>query len=89
MNIPLIFWIVPAAAVIALAVAWAFYRSMKREDEGTPRMREIAEQAGTVFAWWTFANLAPRAASLRRRYEQEFGEEFSRLRRKRIIPFIY
>lgn len=45
--------------------------------------------AGTVFAWWTFANLAPRAASLRRRYEQEFGEEFSRLRRKRIIPFIY
>ena len=43
MNIPLIFWIVPAAAVIALAVAWAFYRSMKREDEGTPRMREIAE----------------------------------------------
>ena len=38
---------------------------------------------------WTFANLAPRAASLRRRYEQEFGEEFSRLRRKRIIPFIY
>ena len=43
MNIPLIFWIVPAAAVIALAVAWAFYRSMKCEDEGTPRMREIAE----------------------------------------------
>ena len=43
--------------------------------------------AGTVFAWWTFANLAPRAASLRRRYEQEFGEEFSRsFRRKRIIP---
>ena len=43
MNIPLIFWIVPAAAVIALAIAWAFYRRMKREDEGTPRMREIAE----------------------------------------------
>ena len=38
---------------------------------------------------WTFANLAPRAASLRRRYEQEFGEEFTSLRRKRIIPFIY
>ena len=45
--------------------------------------------AGAVFAWWTFANLAPRAASLRRRYEQEFGEEFTSLRRKRIIPFIY
>ena len=42
-----------------------------------------------VFAWWTFANLAPRAASLRRRYEREFSEEFSKLRRKRIIPFIY
>lgn len=45
--------------------------------------------AGAVFAWWTFANLAPRAASLRRRYEKEFGEEFSKLHRKRIIPFIY
>ena len=45
--------------------------------------------AGAVFAWWTFANLAPRAASLRRRYEQMFGEEFTKLHRKRIIPFIY
>lgn len=45
--------------------------------------------AGAVFAWWTFANLAPRAASLRRRYCQEFGEEFTQLHRKRIIPFIY
>ncbi len=45
--------------------------------------------AGAVFALSTFANLAPRAASLRRRYEQEFGEEFTCLRRKRIIPFIY
>ena len=45
--------------------------------------------AGAVFVLWTFANLAPRAASLRRRYEKEFGEEFTRLGRKRIIPFIY
>lgn len=45
--------------------------------------------AGAVFVLWTFANLAPRAASLRKRYEQEFGEEFTRLKRKRIIPFIY
>lgn len=45
--------------------------------------------AGAVFAWWTFANLAPRAASLRRHYEQMFGEEFTKLHRKRIIPFIY
>ena len=42
MNIPSIFWIVPAASVVALSFAWAFYRLMKREDEGTPRMREIA-----------------------------------------------
>ena len=42
MNIPSIFWIVPAASVVALAFAWLFYSLMKREDEGTPRMREIA-----------------------------------------------
>ncbi|WP_308662829.1 sodium-translocating pyrophosphatase [uncultured Alistipes sp.] len=41
-NTPMIFWVVPVASVIALAFAWAFYRLMKREDEGTPRMREIA-----------------------------------------------
>ena len=44
--------------------------------------------AGAVFAWWTFANLAPRAASLYKRYEKEFGQEFTSLHRKRIIPFI-
>ena len=43
MNIPSIFWCVPAASIVALAFAWAFYRAMKREDEGTERMREIAE----------------------------------------------
>lgn len=43
MNIPLIFWIIPLASLIALVMAWLFYRGMKREDEGTPRMREIAE----------------------------------------------
>ena len=42
MNIPQIFWIVPAASVVALVVALFFYRWMKRTDEGTPRMREIA-----------------------------------------------
>lgn len=38
-----IFWLIPAAAVVALLVAWYFFRSMMRADEGTPRMREIAE----------------------------------------------
>ncbi len=45
--------------------------------------------AGAVFALWTFANLAPRAEALRRRYATEFGKEFTSLNRKRIIPFIY
>lgn len=42
MNIQPIFWLVPAASIIALVVAWVFYSLMKREDEGTERMREIA-----------------------------------------------
>ena len=42
MNTPSIFWLVPAAYLVALAVAWIFYSRMKREDEGTERMREIA-----------------------------------------------
>lgn len=37
-----IFWLVPAAAVLALLFAWYFFRGMMRVDEGTPRMREIA-----------------------------------------------
>lgn len=45
--------------------------------------------AGLIFVWWTFANLGPRARSLYNRYEKEFGEEFTQLKRKRIIPFIY
>ena len=45
--------------------------------------------AGVVFAMWTFANLAPRAKSLYRRYSSEFGEEFTSLGRKYIIPFLY
>ena len=45
--------------------------------------------AGAVFALWTFANLAPRAARIYKRYEAEFGEEFTKEKRKRILPFIY
>ena len=44
---------------------------------------------GVAFALWTFANLAPRARSIHRRYVSEFGEEYSRLGRKYILPFIY
>ncbi len=42
MNIPLVFWLVPVASVVALSMAWYFFRQMMKEDEGTPRMREIA-----------------------------------------------
>ncbi len=42
MNIPSVFWLVPVASVLALTMAWYFFRSMMQADEGTPRMREIA-----------------------------------------------
>ena len=42
MNLPNAFWLVPAASVLALAMAYYFFRTMMRSDEGTPRMREIA-----------------------------------------------
>lgn len=45
--------------------------------------------SGVVFVIWTFANLTPRAKALHRRYKQEFGEEFNKLKVKRIFPFIY
>lgn len=41
--IPMVFWLIPIASVCALGMAWLFFRSMMKEDEGTPRMREIAE----------------------------------------------
>jgi K(+)-stimulated pyrophosphate-energized sodium pump len=37
-----IFWIVPVSALIALLFARIFYSSMKSQDEGTERMKEIA-----------------------------------------------
>lgn len=45
--------------------------------------------AGAVFALWTFANLAPRAARTHDLYASEFPEEFDPQKVKRIIPFIY
>ena len=41
-NIPLVFWLVPIASIVALGMAWCFFRTMMREDEGTKRMKEIA-----------------------------------------------
>lgn len=37
-----LFFAVPAASLLALVFAFIFYRQMKREDEGTPTMRQIA-----------------------------------------------
>ncbi len=42
-NIPSVFWLIPIASVVALGMAWYFFRSMMSADEGTPRMKEIAE----------------------------------------------
>lgn len=41
-NISLVFWLIPIASVVALGMAWIFFRSMMKEDEGTERMKEIA-----------------------------------------------
>ena len=38
-----LFWIVPLSSIAALVLAWYFYHQMKKEDEGTPTMRKIAE----------------------------------------------
>ncbi len=45
--------------------------------------------AGAVFALWTFANLAPRAARIYDLYSREFPEELDTQKTKRMIPFIY
>ncbi len=45
--------------------------------------------SGAVFALWTFANLAPRAAKIYNNYKKEFGDELDTKKVKRIIPFIY
>ena len=42
MNIPSAFWLVPIASIVALGMAWFFFRQMMTADEGTPRMKEIA-----------------------------------------------
>jgi 3-oxo-5-alpha-steroid 4-dehydrogenase 1 len=44
--------------------------------------------SGAVFALWTFANLAPRAARIHSLYRQEFPSELPP-HTKRILPFLY
>ena len=42
MIIPNVFWLVPVASIVALAMACFFFMQMMKADEGTPRMKEIA-----------------------------------------------
>lgn len=44
--------------------------------------------AGAVFAWWTAANLVPRADKIYHRYRELFGQE-KMAGRKRVFPFLY
>lgn len=39
----ILFYLVPAASVLALLFAFIFYKQMMKEDEGTPTMKEIAQ----------------------------------------------
>ena len=45
--------------------------------------------AGAVFVIWTFANLAPRARAIHKKYCNEFGDNYTSLHRRYIIPFLY
>ncbi len=38
-----LFYLVPAASLVALLFAWIFFRQMMKESEGTPTMKEIAQ----------------------------------------------
>ncbi|MBS60395.1 MAG: sodium-translocating pyrophosphatase [Anaerolineaceae bacterium] len=43
LHLPTIWWLTPISAFIALLFAYIFYKSVMDKDEGTPRMREIAQ----------------------------------------------
>lgn len=45
--------------------------------------------SGAVFALWTFANLAPRAARIYDMYQREFPDELDTEKVKRILPYIF
>ena len=46
MSVPL-FWIVPAASILALVFAYFFFRKMMTESEGTETMARIAQHVRT------------------------------------------
>ena len=46
----ILFYLVPAASVIALLFAYIFFRQMMKEDEGTPTMKPFAFLTGGFFS---------------------------------------
>ena len=42
-SLPLIWWLGPIGAVLALGYAWYFYTQVMKESEGSPKMIEIAQ----------------------------------------------
>lgn len=45
--------------------------------------------AGWVFVFWTFANIVPRSKRVYERYTQFWGDDFKKLKRYKIFPYIY
>ena len=45
--------------------------------------------AGAVFLLWTCANIIPRSKAVYAKYEQLFGEDFTKLKRYKVFPYIY
>ena len=43
---------VPVASMLALVLAWYFYRQMMRESEGTPSMEKIASHVRRGAMWY-------------------------------------
>lgn len=44
---------------------------------------------GALFAFWTAANLVPRAYAINKKYSTDFPKEFAALKPKCIFPFIF
>ena len=45
--------------------------------------------SGVVFLLWSFANIVPRSKAVYEKYLQFFGEDFKKLNRYKIFPYIY
>ncbi len=45
--------------------------------------------SGLVFVLWSIANIVPRSKAVYERYTQFFGEDFTKLKRYKIFPYIY